>query len=146
MRFRRPEKEYSCTAASLRNCLLYKGYNYTEKEIRKIINTKKVGTYFDDLIKGLETLKFKPALIIRFNKKQFKDCLDKELLEKKTVILVTDSDMHTVAVLKKERGKYKIIDNMFDIIEQNLTFNQLEGLANWFNREIKKIQYHFVSF
>ena len=118
MKYRRPIIENACTPVALRNCLLYKGYNYPEKELRKLLKTKKDGTHVKDLIFGLEKLKFKPKIFIQFNQKKFKDSIDKELKEKRTIILVTDSDTHTVSLLEKEKSKYKIVDNLFDKIEQ----------------------------
>jgi len=148
MRFNRQQpNEKNCAVVTLKNCLLYKGYNYSLKELKKITHTDKDGTFFEtDLFKGIKKLNYKPKHFLIYTKEKFKREINNELQNKKTIILTTDADYHVVAVLNREKNKYTIVDSMFDKLVQELTFNQLENLSKYFNREKMKSQHQFISF
>jgi ABC-type bacteriocin/lantibiotic exporter with double-glycine peptidase domain len=139
------QRKNGCSVAAVRNCLLYLGYEFSDKAIRDLINTdEKNGTDDDDIVDGLKEINFVSKRYSLTSRNEFKKIIDRELKKKNPIILTTDFALHHVALIEIKGKKYKVVDSHFKNLKEYLDFNQLDSLSSSFNKEKLKTEYHLI--
>ncbi len=149
--FKAQEKDYSCGATALRNCLIhFTGQDVSEKTIRKYCNTKQDGTDEDDLSDGAELFGFDVRQIKTKSINIFKRKIIKGLKNGKVFIISTEAHNHWIAVVEYSKRKVKIVDSDYQkytdkSIVQYITMKELADTTFGYDKFDKEKYYYFLE-
>lgn len=143
MKYFSQEKNYSCGASAIRNCIsALGGVIPSEKYIRRIAQTNIQGTTADGIIRAFLKLNYSVDTVYSENENTYKDKILKLLKSGKVLITITDNESHWIAVTGYENKKIIFIDSDFKKIKQEYTVNEFVKVTRNIVKK-EKINYWF---
>jgi len=144
-KFKRQEKDYSCGAAALRNCIIaLDKIVYKERTIRnKVGTTKDGGTPERGIVLGAIAMGYDVEVIETTNKAKFKRDIINGLKSGSVYIVLTDKEIHWIALVGYNNKYFHFVDSSFSKVYQDFTEEQFLKMVKNFDKEKRK-EYFFA--
>ncbi|MGH2575617.1 MAG: C39 family peptidase [Ignavibacteria bacterium] len=144
MTFYRQETGFTCGPASIRNCMLSIGYNFSERKIRKLTGSdRKSGTNERMIVRALKALGFGYKVVYNKSESAFKQRLIYNLKKNNKLIILTEHEGHWISVVGYQSKHLKVIDPQESKVKQ-LTPKELAKWCLNFNKRTKKTYYYGI--
>jgi ABC-type bacteriocin/lantibiotic exporter with double-glycine peptidase domain len=145
MTFYRQETKFTCGPASIRNCLLTMGYNFSERKIRRLAGTDKInGTNEKRLTRALKHLGFDSREIYNKSESAFKQRLLYNLKKGNKLIILTDHEDHWISVVDYENKYLRVIDPQEKRVKKMLTPKELSRWCLNFNKKTRETYFYGI--
>lgn len=145
MTYYNQQTRFTCGPASIRNCLLSFGYNYSEKRIRNFAGTdREFGTNEKNIFRALKVLGFKHKEFFSKGEQIFRKRVLRNIKKGHKLIILTDHEDHWISIVNYSNKKLEIVDTNRKRVKLKLTPKELSTWCLNFNKRTKESYYYGI--